>query len=104
MVLGKFVYYQKEKTKTLKVEVCSTLWEKFRGLMFRKNSPPLLFVFDKNKKLTIHSFFCKPFKAIWLDDKKRVTQEKLVFPWRISVSGFGKYLIEVPLSTTNSSK
>lgn len=96
--LQKFTYYSHNKKKTIKVEVCNTIWKKFSGLMFRKNSNPLLFPFSKEKNLSIHSFFCKPFKAIWIDGKSRVTKEKEVYNWRLFISGRGKYLLEVPLS------
>ena len=31
--------------------------------MFRKNSKPLLFIFEKPTRQSIHSLFCKPFLA-----------------------------------------
>lgn len=97
MVLKSFFYFVGKNKKTIKVEVCDTILKKFLGLMFRKNSKPLLFLFSRNKKLTIHSFFCKPFKAIWIDDKKQVTSEKIVKYWRPYISGYGKYLLEISL-------
>jgi len=102
MKIQNFTYYQKNKEKTLKVEVCDTIWKKFSGLMFRRKSPPLLFTFSKEKNLSIHSFFCKPFKAIWIDDKKRITQEKNIYNWRPFINGRGKYLLEVPFSVDKS--
>ncbi|MEI7718801.1 MAG: DUF192 domain-containing protein [archaeon] len=92
-----FSYYQNKKKKTLNVEVCDTFWKKFSGLMFRKNSKPLLFPFLKEENLSIHSFFCKPFKAIWIDDKLQITKEKEVYNWRPFINGKGKYLIEIPI-------
>ena len=97
MTLENFTYYQKNKKKTIKVEVCDTIWKKFSGLMFRKNSKPLLFPFKKQQNLSIHSFFCKPFKAIWIDDKMKITREKEVYNWRPFISGKGKYLLEIPI-------
>jgi uncharacterized membrane protein (UPF0127 family) len=97
MVLKKFNYYRKNNKVTLKVEVCDTIWKKFSGLMFRKNSPPLLFTFKKEKNLSIHSFFCRPFKAIWLDEKFKITKEKEIFNWGPNFSGKGKYLLELPI-------
>jgi uncharacterized membrane protein (UPF0127 family) len=97
MKLQSFIYYQKNKKKTIKVEVCDTILKKFSGLMFRKNSNPLLFPFKKEKNLSIHSFFCKPFKAIWIDDKRRITQEKFIYNWRPFINGRGKYLLEIQI-------
>src|SRR3989344_9272218 len=65
MMMKKIIYFINGKKRNIKVELCDTPFKKFRGLMFRKDSPPLLFVFNKYKKLSIHSFFCKPFKVIW---------------------------------------
>jgi len=95
--LQSFSYFVGKNKKTIKVEVCDTIWKKFSGLMFRKNSPPLLFPFNKNKNLTIHSFFCKPFKAVWLDGEKQITKEILINRWLPSISGRGKYLLEIPV-------
>lgn len=94
-----FYYFQNGRRIQIYVEVCDTLWKKFRGLMFRKKSYPLLFTFNKNKKLDIHSFFCVPFRAVWIDDNRNVTREELIKKWKPHFSGHGKYLLEVPLST-----
>lgn len=97
MVLNTFTYYNNGKKTKISVELCDTIWKKFRGLMFRKNSPPLLFLFDKNQNITIHSFFCKPFRAVWLDDKKRVVKIKDIKDWKPYFSCYGRYLLEIPI-------
>jgi len=102
MALKKITYYVDGKKKVVGGKVCDTLFKKFMGLMFRKNSPPLLFVFDKNKALLIHSFFCKPFRAIWLDDKFHSTKIVDVKNWKFNISGRGKYLLEIPLPLNNT--
>ncbi len=96
MALKKITYFIDGKIKTIKVEICDTLLKKFIGLMFKKKSPPLFFTFNKNKKLSIHSFFCKPFKAVWLDDKMRATKFTDVKNWKFNISGRGKYILEIP--------
>ncbi len=103
MVLNKITYLDGKTKKTLNVELCDNTWKKFRGLMFRKNSPPLLFIFSKERDLTIHSFFCKPFIAIWLDGKMRVNKKLEIKKWMPHISGYGKYLLEVPLDEKISS-
>jgi uncharacterized membrane protein (UPF0127 family) len=101
--LENFTYFdEKKKKKTLKVKVCKSIWSKISGLMFRKKSPPLLFFFRKEKTLSIHSFFCKPFRAIWLDDKKKITRNIEIKKWGANFSGKGKYLIEIPFPTTKA--
>lgn len=70
MVVKDFNFQLKEKEQKIKVKECKTLYSKFKGLMFKKDSLPLLFIFKKPVKISIHSFFCKPFIAIWfLQDK-----------------------------------
>lgn len=101
MKFKKIKYSINGKKHEIEAMICDTPWSKFIGLMFKKNSPALLFVFDKNKKLTIHSFFCKPFRAVWLDDKMNSTKTIDVKKWLPSISGKGKYLLEIPLSLKN---
>ncbi len=96
MGLKEIVYFTDGKKNVLKVKMCDTLLKKMMGLMFKKKSPPLLFVFNKEKKLSIHSLFCKPFKAIWLDNKMKTTRIVVVKRWRLNISGSGKYLLEIP--------
>jgi uncharacterized membrane protein (UPF0127 family) len=96
MKLQKFDYSENKKKKTINVKICKSIWSKFSGLMFKKNSPPLLFVFNKEKKFSIHSFFCNPFTAIWLDKNKQLTKKVKVTKWIPNISGRGKYLLEIP--------
>ena len=75
MVLKKITYSLDGKNKKIKVKICDTFLGKFLGLMFKKNSQPLLFVFDKTKTLSIHSLFCKPFLAVWKQRHNQAKQE-----------------------------
>jgi uncharacterized membrane protein (UPF0127 family) len=102
MALKGIVYFVEGKKKKIRVEVCDTFLSKLTGLMFRKNSSPLLFAFNKNKLLRIHSFFCGPFKAIWLDEKMRSTQVVVVKTWKFNISGRGKHLLEIPIPLKNN--
>jgi len=65
--------------------------------MFKKNTKPLLFIFKTKKRRAIHSFFCIPFIAVWLDES-RIIEVKLINPWRISVKPKDKFdkLLEIP--------
>ncbi len=80
-------------------ELCDTVWKKARGLMFRKNLRPLFFVFKKPTLQPIHSFFCKPFRAIWMNDGK-IVDEKIVKPFKISIKPRKEFthLVEIPLA------
>lgn len=101
MRLSNFIYSEGKVKKSIKVKECKTIWSKFSGLMFRKNSPPLLFIFNKEKNLSIHSLFCKPFIALWIDDKKRITKKIVIVSPGLNFSGRGRYLLEIPLPTRN---
>jgi len=100
MVIKKITYFIEGKRKVIEVKLCDTILKKLFGLMFRRNSPPLLFIFNKEKKLSIHSIFCKPFTAVWLDDKMRATRVLEVDNWKTNLFGRGKYLLEIPRTTT----
>ncbi len=104
MVLKQIIYFHKGKKKNLEVKICKSFWSKFTGLMFKKNSSPLLFVFNKNKKISIHSLFCNPFKAIWLDDKMNVTKIIRTNKWKLNIFGNGKFLLEIPLTYKQKSR
>ena len=93
----KFNFQFNGKRFDLEVEECKTIFEKTRGLMFKRNSKPLLFYFNKETREPIHSFFCKSFFAIWFDGDK-VVDAKLVKPWKFSVRPKQKFdrLLEVP--------
>jgi len=70
------------------------------GLMFRtRKTRPLVFEFKKDVRMAIHSFFVFfPFKAIWLDEKNNIIEQKIVRPFTFCVrprKPFRK-LIEIP--------
>jgi len=93
----------KIKGKEIEVQKCNTLFSKIRGLMFRdKEKAPaiLLFDFKKPRRLKIHSFFCHKFFAVWLDEKNKIIDMKVVKPWRLSISSRKQYskLVEIPIN------
>ena len=87
---------KKEELK-LDVKELNTLIQQVIGLMFRKSSPPLLFLQKKPIIFSIHSFFCRPFVAIWFLDNK-IIDIKTVRPNQFSVKPRDKFdkLLEVP--------
>jgi len=93
--LENFSFYLNGKMKNVMVKRCESLFSKSLGIMFKKNPAPHLFIFSKEKNLAIHSFFCVPFVAIWLDkDKKAVAVEK-IYPFNPHISHRGMYLLEI---------
>ncbi len=94
----------KYKKKRLKItaEDCNLL-NKFVGLMFsrREKSRILLFDFKRKQKIKIHSIFVfYSFIALWLDDKSRVVDLKIVRPFTPCVSPKKPVfkLIEIPIN------
>jgi len=74
-------------------------FEKFRGLMFRRNSKPLLFKFKKPTRQRIHSYFCKPFCAIWMKNGI-IIEERMIKPFTFSIRPKKPFteLVEIPKS------
>src|SRR3989344_2594152 len=87
----------KIKNKFIEVEEMNG-FDRFKGLMFRKKSKPLLFRFEKPVREPIHSFFCKSFYAVWMKDGK-IVDEKLVKPFRFFVRPKDSFtdLVEFPV-------
>ena len=100
--MKKFGFNYKGRKFEIEVEECKSFFSKFRGLMFRKKSLPLLFYFNGLGLWAIHSFFCKPFFAIWFDGEK-VVDGKLVKPWKFFVKPKEKFnkLLEIPSNDKN---
>ena len=80
-----------------------SLIEEGIGLMFheREKCPAMLFEFAHPESMLIHSLFVFfKFGAVWLDDKNRIVDKKLVKPFRLSVSSKKPFykLIEIPVN------
>jgi len=98
----KFKFDYKGKKIEINAGECKTLFQKFRGLMFRKSPFPLLFYFNKTTRESIHSFFCKPFYAIWFLDNN-IVDEKFIKPWVFWIQPKKKFnkLLEIPINNKN---
>ncbi len=101
----KFKFNYKGKDFEIDVKECKNVFSKARGLMFKNNSKPLLFVFRKSEKRSIHSFFCLPFFAIWFDGE-RIVDVKLIKSKKISIKPKEKFdkLLEIPSNSEAFSK
>jgi len=92
----------KNKKFFLNVKRCGYFEEVF-GLMFQRkeNAEALLFDFSKRKRLALHSFFVFfPFLAIWLDDKNKIIDFRVVKPFSFNIF-FKKYfvkIVEIPIN------
>lgn len=91
--------------KRLKIsdyEICASFLSKIRGLMFRINPKPLLFVWRKPVKISIHSFFVfQNFVAVWYY-RGRIIDKKIVRPWTFAVTPKAKFnkLLEIPVHSS----
>ncbi len=83
-------------------ESADSAFKRVVGIMFRASlSRPVLFSFEREAGFgnSIHSFFCIPFDAVFLDSRLRVVDvRKSVVPFTplIVPKAASKYLIECP--------
>jgi len=98
----------KNKKLLLDVKICKSIFQKIKGLMFcrRETAKPLLFKFKRPTPMKIHSFFCPKFLAVWLDQKNKIIEAKIIKPFTLSVKPKKEFskLIEIPLSRNYYSK
>jgi uncharacterized membrane protein (UPF0127 family) len=96
----------KYKTKNFSLDFveCNFL-KRISGLTFTKksNAKALLFDFKKPVLVPIHSLFVFfDFIAVWLDEKGKVVDLKVVHPWNFSVCPTRKFnkLLEIPINNS----
>jgi uncharacterized membrane protein (UPF0127 family) len=96
MVVNLKFNYQDRKIE-MDVEVCGSILSQISGLMFKKNSKPLFFVFKNKKKRPIHSYFCVPFYAIWFNGDE-IVDEMLIEDRKFSIKPLKEFdrLLEIP--------
>ena len=92
-----FGFDYKGEKYTIDVKECKDIFSQASGLMFKKHSKSLLFIFEKKKRRRIHSFFCKPFIAIWFDGNN-VIEIRKIMKWKFSIRPEKKFdkLLEIP--------
>jgi uncharacterized membrane protein (UPF0127 family) len=78
-------------------------FQKGIGLMFhsKEKCPAMLFEFTRPTTMMIHSLFVFfKFGAVWLDDKNRIVDKKLVKPFKLAVSSEKPFykLVEIPVN------
>ncbi len=75
------------------------------GLMFRTSDTDiLLFSFKKATRASITSYFVFfPFLALWLDDKNKVIESRIVNPFKLRIVPKEKFcrLVEIPVNDKN---
>ena len=102
MVTMDFQFRYNNHDFKMEVKVCDNILARAFGLMFRQQSKPLLFLFERPVSEPIHSWFCVPFICIWFLGEK-IVGVQLVKPWRMFVrpdEPFDHFL-EIPSNDPN---
>ncbi len=67
--------FTKEKIIAINYKICKNILSQIRGEMFRKEIIPLVFEFNKEQKIGLHSWFVKePFDVIFLNNSWEVVE------------------------------
>ncbi|MBS3093497.1 hypothetical protein J4456_02860 [Candidatus Pacearchaeota archaeon] len=95
-----FSFKYKGKKIFIPVEECRTIFQRGTGLMLRNDDKALLFRFTRKGKSAIHSFFCKPFIAVWFNGDE-IIDVKLIKRWQIFIKPRKKFDLLLEIPTTN---
>lgn len=85
----------------MQFKICKSIWAKARGLMFSKKKN-LIFVFDDEKRRSLHMFFVFfPIDVLFLDKNKKIVEIKRDFkPFSFyKPKNKSKYVIELTEKT-----
>ena len=104
-----FNYKNKGKNRNIKIKNVKRIKGiigKGTGLMFKSsNTDALLFEFNKPIKEGIHSLFVFfPFVAVWLDDKNRIIEKRVILPFTLLAKPKKEFkkLLEIPINSKYS--
>jgi uncharacterized membrane protein (UPF0127 family) len=97
------VYDKKRKIEIIGKEL--GFWGRFSGLMFKTSKTSnLIFTFSKNVNYNFHSFFVFfPFLILWIDEKDKIIDKRIIKPFNYKISTVKKYrkVVEIPLNNQN---
>ncbi len=94
--------YTKEKILAENYTICRNFWSKLRGQMFRKEIKPMLFIFEKEHRIDLHSWFVKePIDVIFLNAAWEVVEMIHEFMPRKTYKPKQKamFILEMPAGT-----
>jgi len=91
-----------KKKFEIDLKICKS-FERFSGLMFtqKNKANALLFDFKRPVKIAIHSYFVFfPFIALWIDDKNKIMEFKIIKPFTLMVQPKKSFykIIEIPIN------
>lgn len=77
---------------------CVSAFSKTWGNMFARKAKSLVFVFNKEKKVSLHMFFVFfPLDVLFLDNKKKVVEMKQLKPFSVySAANRATFIVELP--------
>jgi len=100
--------FTKKISKKAYMEIADSAFSRMRGLMFRDEIIPILFIFDSVGKFPIHSNFVKDvFDAIYLSKEGEVVEMLRKIPPNVQLVSPKKdaaYLLELPVYLTDELK
>lgn len=88
-------------------EECNSAWEQTKGMMFRKKVKPLVFNFDNQGVVKLHSWFCPDhMDLIFLDENWQIVELQAEWPpWSSYKSQVPfMFLLELPRGTIYNSR
>lgn len=104
----KITNISKKKSLSISIEIADNDFLRMRGLMFRKKTVPILFIFDSPGIFPIHSHFCpEEFDAVYVSQSGVVTEIFRRIPPgvdRITPAKAASYLLELPAEITGKLK
>ncbi len=83
-------------------EECRTFWQQTWGMMFRKQVVPLVFVFQREQLVKLHSWFCPDnMDLVFLDENWEVVELQPEWETRSSYASQRQclFLLELPRGT-----
>ena len=95
----------RKKTARIPLEIADTEFSRMRGLMFRKKTVPILFIFGFEGKFPIHSHFvAEEFDAVYVSQDGIVNEVFRKIPPNtnlVSPKKDSSYLLELPVRLTD---
>jgi len=86
-------------------EKCKSILSKVKGFMFSLSRKPKFFIFEKEQRVRIHTFFCFfPLKIVYFDEDLKIVRREIAKPFKILRSCKAKYILEIPFETAIKQK
>lgn len=87
--------------------LANSILKKMFGFIFKsKTDLGIVFIFNIEKKLNFHTWFMRfDLDFIFLDENYKVKSiVRNVKPWKLGITGVGKYVVEVPAGKSRKTK